>query len=144
MLSPLPGVITHHSGGNAGRTRGSRKKQPGETITQVDWSTLPALLDEIESVQEEVEPAIDKEVIRQRITAHLMDYFLSGHEKQTSGERHSLHAHDDSYAKSIDIEIRNHLSSLVMNLLQRQEHERLYRYLVEYREFINDIMNMLQ
>lgn len=79
----------------------------------------------------------------EELTSQLMDYFIKGHiPTQDTFQSSSGKAHLP--VDVLDTEIRDRLSDLVMVLLENEQKEKLYSYLVEYKEFIRDIMNLIE
>lgn len=82
------------------------------------------------------------------LTDHLMNYFIQSGVSHLHGEKEELTSKhldpEEVHVESLDLEIRNNLSDIVMALLKREEQDRLYGYMVEYKEFIRDIMNLLK
>lgn len=96
---------------------------------------------------QEDEPSINSAYSNDMLTDHLMNYFIqsSGALQKKDSQKTSKNLDPESvHVESLDLEIRNNLSDIVMALLKREERDRLYNYLVEYEEFIRDIMNILK
>ncbi len=94
------------------------------------------------------EIVIEPEYTDEMITDHLLNYFLYETEQSVSpGVDPQSHKRnispEDIHIESLDLEIRNRISDLVLALLKKDDHNRLYKLLVEYKEFIRDIMNLI-
>lgn len=124
-----------------------KKHDPVEDVIQGPYS--PVNFD----AHEETKPA-RKPSRQEEITSHLMNYFLMD---QMQDEAHDANRGDDPYGEysrghtvygdpivELDNRIRNSLSEMVMILLKEKRYDSLYGHLVEYKEFVRDIMNLIE